>query len=118
MASDFPTTQLEAANIYPEYPIEEKMIEASIKSEFEAGYVLARSKHSRNRRMFTVSYRHLDSTCKEYIETHVEEVKDIDYFIWHNPATNTNYTVRYATIPSFPYISYGRWNCSFQLEEV
>lgn len=105
-------------SVNPDYPIEEAKIPSSIKSNFESGHQLARSRFTRDRNIFQLNYRLLSNADKLLLAAHMDEVKDVDSFTWTHPISATSYTVRYETIPQFQYIQYQRWNVNFKLVQV
>jgi len=105
-------------SVNPNYPIEEGIESSSIKSAFEAGYVLTRARFTRQRNTFKISYSLLSNADKELLKEHMDEVLDISTFTWTHPVTSVSYTVRYQTIPQFQYMQYQRWNISFILEQI
>ena len=102
----------------PTYPISEKLLPSSIKTQFEAGYLLARSRFSRDRYMFQLNYKNLSQTDKTNLENHMKAMKDVDTFSWTHPVTSTVYTVRYESIPEFQMPQVSLWNVSFTLIQV
>lgn len=83
----------------PVYPITENRIDATIRSETDGGYTLARPRYTRSRRNFGVNYRNISSTDKGLIVTHWDAVGGSTIFTWTNPADSTAYSVRYAKPP-------------------
>jgi hypothetical protein len=104
--------------ILPTYPISEKLLPSSIKTQFEAGYLLARSRHSRDRLIFQLNYKNMGQTDKDSLFNHMKTVKDVDTFSWTHPVTSTVYTVRYEAIPEFQLIQVALYNVSFALIQV
>jgi len=114
----YPTLTEGGVTIRPNYPIDEGREPTSIKSKFEAGYVLTRARFTRQRLNFKLSYSLLSNANKALLEAHMIDVLDITTFSWTHPVTSVVYTVRYETIPQFQYIQYQRWNVSFILVQV
>lgn len=83
----------------PVYPITENRADATIRSETEAGYTLARPRFTRSRRNFAVNYRNISPADKELIVSHFDTVGGSTIFTWTNPVDSTAYSVRYAKPP-------------------
>ena len=105
-------------SVNPNFPIDEGVEPSSIKSKFEAGYVLARARFTRERNNFKLAYTLLSNADKVLLKDHMDTVKDITPFNWTHPITSTVYSVRYQSIPQFQYAQYQRWNVSFILEQL
>lgn len=105
-------------SVNPNFPIEEGIEPSSIKSTFEAGYVLARAKFTRERNNFKLSYSLLSNADKVLLKDHMDSVLDITPFNWTHPITSVTYSVRYQTIPAFQYVQYNRWSIGFILEQL
>ena len=102
----------------PSFPLDEGRIVSSIKSNFEAGYVLARARHTRQRKTFKVNYILMSDEDKVLLEAHIDSVLDITPFTWVHPKTSVSYTVRYQSVPQFQYVQYPYWAVNFILEQI
>jgi hypothetical protein len=105
-------------SVNPNYPIEESIESSSIKSKFEAGYVLTRARFTRQRNIFKLSYSLLSNADKILLKAHMDTVLDISTFDWTHPVSSVTYSVRYQSIPQFQYMQYQRWSVSFILEQI
>jgi len=109
--------------------LEETIENSSINSEFESGFELVRSKFTRDRATFDISYEVLQKDDKDLVIDFVRTVRGAEAFTWANhdqpiPATNpveyTTYIVRFSQFPTIPAVGgmYQIYNLTFQLREV
>lgn len=105
-------------SVNPNFPIDESVEQSSIKSRFEAGYVLTRARFTRERKKFGIAYTLLSNADYTLLKAHVDSVLDITPFDWTHPVSSVTYSMRYQSVPQFQYIFYQRWNVSFVLEQV
>lgn len=117
--SDFPTLSTP-----PVYPLKQSRDgDQFIKSKTEAGYVITRSRYSRARLKFNVSYQNISAADKALLETLIDEVDgEIGYFTWTHPITSVSYTVRFDKTPEIEAVGHDGssyyYNTSFDLVEV
>jgi|GEM_PF-7074572 hypothetical protein len=105
-------------SVLPNYPIEEGIADCTIKSAFEAGYVLTRTRHSRRKKVFKLNYNSMPNADKLSLEAHRDSVLDITPFNWTHPKTSTVYLVRFQQLFQFQNMQTDLWNCSFLLEQL
>jgi len=81
-------------NIENPSSLNERTVKAQIKSDFEAGYVQSRTKWTRSRKIFELSWDNMDaadkSTLEDFFENNIGGT-----FTWTHPLTSTSYTVRF-----------------------
>lgn len=82
----------------PKYPLKMTRDDFSLKSPSEAGYVHARSRFTRQRRRWELSYENVTQTDANLIEAFVTTVGTVDSFTWAHPASG-QYTVRFDSPP-------------------
>ena len=118
--ADFPTL-----SIPPIYPLKEKWgdDDQTIKSKTESGYIITRSRYTRNRKVFTVNYENITAADKALLDTFLDTVNGLtDYFTWVHPASGVSYTVRFDEIPEFSLTMYEGssyyYSVEFTLREV
>ena len=116
MAS-FPS--LSGGTVLANYPIIEKIIDGVIRSEFDGGYVQTRARYTRLRKTWQIVYHQLSNVDKALIDAFVVTVQGgADSFTWTNPQDAATYDVRFQSTPACSYVSYGRWDVSFTLEQI
>jgi len=102
----------------PNYPLREVIIDRTLKTTSEAGYVTTRYKNTRQIMSFDVVYSMLTDADKNSLRSFYDTVETVDSFTWTHPYTSVNYTVRFDTVPSFELNDDQKWSCQFLLREV
>lgn len=88
-----------------------------VKTEFEAGYVQSRPRHTRARHVFKLSWNAVTAADYATLEAFFEAQQG-NTFTWTHPVSETEYTVRFADDRLSPeFISPGYWRVSLTLEE-
>lgn len=118
--ADFPTLSTP-----PTYPLKEKWgdEDQTIKSKTESGYVISRSRYTRNRKIFTVKYENITAADKSSLDAFLDTVNGAaDSFTWVHPASSISYVVRFETSPEFELALFDGasyyYNVEFVLAEV
>ena len=111
-------------SVFPTYPIRETPEDSTLKSDFEAGYILTRAKFTRSRKSFYVSYQNMPNADKEILDTFGTTVNGgSDSFTWTHPMSSVSYIVRFDKRPAFEGVGYSpdigfMWNTEFTLVQV
>lgn len=103
--------------------------DATIRSSFEAGFELTRTKFTRDRHTFEVTYNDLQRGDKDLLLTFLKTVRGSYMFTWANhdeeiagtdPVEYVTYTVRFSRYPDIPAVGgkYGRYDLTFEVKEV
>ena len=94
--------------------------DATVKTEFEAGYVQARERHTRDRLTFSVAYSKLTAVNRASLLAHYASVRGSGAFDWTDPDTATVYSVRYDVPPKYKAnaVLPGAYDVSLTLKEV
>ena len=80
----------------PEYPLGEEIITSTLKSDFEAGYVITRRKYTRVIRRWTLKWTHLPGESYNIIKAHFQAVGGAaDVWEWEHPQTGELPNVRF-----------------------
>lgn len=75
--------------------IETSMPSNTIKTEFDGGYIQARERNTRDRKVFNISYSILNKADITLLNAHYASVRGSGIFSWTNPSTTTTHQVRY-----------------------
>lgn len=107
-------------SIYPSFPLDEQREDATIRSQFEAGYEHTRPRFTRARYTWIVNYNMLPSTDKTTLEAFVTTVREgADVFNWTNPVDSAAYSVTFSQIPKYSCTLKNEdgtyFDCDFQL---
>lgn len=108
-------------SVLPSYPLKDDAEDPTLKSNFEAGYTLARTRFTRQRKLFSLVYNKLPNADKLLLEAFCDTVHGgADTFTWTHPITSVSYTVRFDKRPSFEVSEYSAdvgyvWDTSFLL---
>lgn len=110
---DYPTLSINPSSI--KYTPED----STIKSDFEAGYVQTRQRHTRRRMTFPIEYELIHDADKDLLEAFDITVSGGTLsFNWTDPLTSTVYIVRFEKSPEYDFVTYTYWKTSFVLVEV
>ena len=92
----------------------------TIRSPYEAGYILTRPRFTRIINKWTVQYIGLPKADKETLQDFEKQVKvGSNAFDWANPADGNTYTVRFVKPINYkPRDNVNFWDVQFELEEV
>ena len=94
----------------------------TIRSQYEGGYVVSRSRFTRMPRRWSLRYEWMTTTNKDTLRTFEEaRVVGSDSFTWTNPMDSTAYTVRFLEpVRYVPTLNTNSqyWTVEFTLEEV
>lgn len=101
----------------------ETVIDPTVRTEMEGGYVVTRARFTRApRKEWTIGYTYISDAEKQSIETFVASVRvGSAIFNWTNPADNVTYLVRFKEPPNYSYRgqgTYKRWDVSMKLEQA
>ena len=104
----------------PSYPMDVEFEDTSISSKFEDGSVQTRSKFTRSRDTFKVTWKRL--RLNEY-KTLIDFVKNVakfkaNAFYWKNPDTNENVLVRINAISNVQLVELEYHSVTLELQEV
>jgi hypothetical protein len=106
-------------SVAPRYPIPERRQDPTIRSPFEAGYVLTRRRYTRSIYEWEISYYRMPTADKNTLNAFVSTVGGgADAFDWTHPETASVHTVRFKIIPEYEADQKGRWNVRFTLETL
>lgn len=105
----------------PSLRVEEHVQYKTLRSPSEAGYVVTRPLWTRSKRTFHVEYGLLSQsdydTLKDFFESSTRGGSIS--FNWTNPIDGNVYVVRFVSDTlSSTMVSIGKWQVSFELEEV
>jgi len=114
MAETFPTFSRDV-----EWEMEETIEDSSIKTQLDSGHVHARSKFSRDRKVWSgVRYLYLTASDRTSFLAFIALVRGaVDVFTWKCPIDNSNYTVRFTALPSLARMAPGYYQLSFGVME-
>jgi hypothetical protein len=101
----------------------ESVIDDTIKTDTEAGYVQTRPRFTKIRRTFGPIQYLLNRADRDLLVAHDESVKGSTIFTWTHPITGTSYNVRYKSdgrVKTEPLLdsSPRLFSAEFSLEEV
>ena len=83
--------------VIPDFPIEERVITNTIIDEFENGVEQRRSKWSRTKRQFNLSFTNAPETDYETLrDFYIAKNGQADSFTFDNPNDGVEYTVRFV----------------------
>jgi hypothetical protein len=104
--STFPTFSREV-----EWEMEEDVLDSTIKSGYESGYVHTRPRFSSDRRVWTnVVYKYLTVSEKDILKAFMATVRmSADIFSWTNPDDGVTYNVRFSPIPKIVAMATGHY---------
>jgi len=106
-------------SVEPTYPYSIKTVEADqgITTKAEFGYVHGRSRFTKKRKQFHLSYKDMIDADQVLLEAHFENVGIHTSFTWTDKDSNS-FTVRYLGIPELTLEYYNHWSCEIDLLEV
>lgn len=92
---------------------------AQNRSKFETGYVYSSAKHTKMRRIHSVSWAHMNATSMASLVDFFDDNVGAT-FIWTNPTLDTPYTVRFSNDAiNIDYADLDLyWNTTVTLEDV
>jgi phage-related protein len=100
--SDFPTLSRP-----PEWEIKEDVLDSTIKSDFESGYVQTRPRFTSDRKKWSnVVYKNLNTSDVALLRAFITAVRGgSESFNWTNPDDSTTYIVRFDPVPTITYMA-------------
>jgi hypothetical protein len=103
------------------WDIKEQSRRSTIRTPFEAGYVQTRSRHTRARKAWTLTWAYMPAADKTTLEEFFEDTVAAGglAFDWTDPTSDTEYSVRFAKDEiEYELVDAGGWKVSVDLEEV
>ena len=80
----------------PEYPLGEEVVTSTLKSDYDAGYVITRRKYTRVILRWTLKWTYLSGTNYRSLKTHFGSAGGAAAsWVFTHPQTMVEYTVRY-----------------------
>ena len=88
-------------------------------SPTDSGYKVTRRRFTRRPAVFTMSYQPLTDSDKATMESFILDHGTTTAFVWTQPKTNSQKTVRFTKLPVFSALSGNYWAMTgLELEEV
>nr|DAY74277.1 MAG TPA: minor tail protein [Caudoviricetes sp.] len=104
----------------PDYPLQEALEDAVLRSNMEDGTVKTRPKFTRNRKTFEIKWGHMTDVQKQTFENfYVSSLKNGSLpFNWIHPQTGKAYVVVFSEPPSMALTILHYWSINAKLREV
>lgn len=104
----------------PEYPLDETLEDAVIRSTMEDGTIKTRPRFTRNRLTFELSWSTMPEEQKQDLETFLRTTtkNGSKIFNWTHPSSGKNYEVRFSEMPKFILKVKSYWQVTVKLQEV
>lgn len=103
----------------PTFPLEERVIDKTIKSQFESGHTQTRRKWSAVLRAWTLRFNNVVAATEVAVKAFYATKGAHTSFTWTNPNDSVEYTVRFVedSLVSVM-VGYQLYDIELQLEEV